>query len=315
MPESKIFISHRFADREIADIVRRHLGGWGFDNEIFQASAPGHGPAAGAAITDELKKALEEAKLFLLTFTLADHDWSYCMWECGLATHPRNLNTRTIVLQCNLHDSPKTFEGQVLVRVDPEGIKNFVTQLHRDENFFPGEPAYRPDITDDTINYYSESFYRDLEGVIPKGMHEERHRWDFLTLHMTQAQIEALVGDGDRDAAMRTLPKECAVTYSFGEALKHFGYANIEPNLTLHKLIERWDIATRGRDNRSEEWIRELSSEIFRAMENSPANPEWKDFNSAFYKGSWFHPVLNHVSVLPDGSMEFQIYLYRSLGA
>ena len=55
----------------------------------------------------------------------------------------------------------------------------------------------------------------------------------------------------------------------------------------------------------------ELLGEIHRAIDNSPASPEWKALNSANYVGSWFYPVVNHVRVLPDGSMEFHIYIYR----
>lgn len=314
MVDCMIFLSHRFADRAIADVARKHLGMWGFDNKIFQASAPGQGAAAGASITDEIKDALHDTKLFMLIFTLPDYDWSYCMWECGLATHPRNLNTRSIVLQCNPHEAPKTFEGQLLIRADEEGIKNFTTQLHRDEGFFPGEPAYRSDIADTTLNDLSTSFYTELERVIPKGRHEERHRWDFFTLQMTQAQIRDLMAKGDPDAALQTLPEECLVTQSFGEAMKHFGYANIEPRMTLHSLIQRWRERTRDRERASDLWVNELCSEIYAAMENSPASPEWKDLNSLVYPGSWFYPVLNHVRVMPDGSMELQVYLYRSLG-
>ena len=86
--ESKIFISHRFADKAIADVVRQHLGIWGFDTAIFQASAPGLGPRAGENITDELKEALCNSKLVILLFTTTDYDWAYCMWECGLAHTP-----------------------------------------------------------------------------------------------------------------------------------------------------------------------------------------------------------------------------------
>jgi hypothetical protein len=36
----KIFISHRFADKPIADVINRNLARWGFD-DIYQAGGPG----------------------------------------------------------------------------------------------------------------------------------------------------------------------------------------------------------------------------------------------------------------------------------
>lgn len=308
--ERKIFLSHRFADKQIANVVRRHLGIWGFDTTIFQASAPGHGTRVGEHIADEIKDALHRAKLVILIYTLTDHDWSFCMWECGLATHPKKADTRTIVLQCNAHDTPRIFEGQLLIRVDQESIKNFTMQFHRDDDFLPGEPAIRADIKDETIADLSDRFYYDLCEVIAPGQREERYRWDSLTLQLTQEELAAIKSLDEQDA-LQAIQDKCRIAHQFGEALKHFGYANLEPDLKLSHLVERWSQRTQGRDNVSSEWIKELQSEIYRAIDNSPANPEWKALNSANYVGSWFYPVVNHVRIVPDGSMEFDIYIYR----
>ena len=83
----RIFISHRFDDKPIADVIRRNLARWGFD-DIYQAGAPGSGPRVGDSLTDELREVLEDVDLVILVYTFTDEDWSWCMWECGLATHP-----------------------------------------------------------------------------------------------------------------------------------------------------------------------------------------------------------------------------------
>jgi hypothetical protein len=288
------------------------LGIWGFDTQIFQASAPGFGPQAGESITEEIKEALYCAKLVILIFTLHDYDWAYCMWECGLATHPKNSDTKTIVFQCNPHDTPKTFEGQLLVKIDQDGVKNFTIQFHRDHNFFPGEEAYRPDITDETIDNLTGNFYRELSEVIPPGHREERKRWDFLSLQLTKTEVEEIVNQG-QDMAHDPILKKCKIVDHFGNALKHFGYVDTQPDLTLAGLVKRWTERTRDRPNVSHDWIKELGSEIFRAVENSPASPEWKTLSSVTFEGSWFHPVVNHALLLPDGSMQFDVYFYKSL--
>jgi len=188
----KIFLSHRFADKAIADTVRRHIGTWGFDNEIFQASAPGGGPTVGALVTEDIKDALYHAKLVILIYTLSDYDWAFCMWECGLATHPKRQDTRTIVFQCNPHDTPKTFEGQLLVKVDSEGIKNFTVQFFKHDSFFPGEEAVRQDIKEETVSNLSTALYNELKAAIPTGRLENRHRWDFLVLQLTPNEVISL---------------------------------------------------------------------------------------------------------------------------
>ncbi|UCF94692.1 MAG: toll/interleukin-1 receptor domain-containing protein [Desulfobacterales bacterium] len=309
----KIFLSHRFADKPIADAVRRHLGNWGFDNEIYQASAPGVGPTVGASITDEIRDALYHAKLVILIYTLTDYDWAFCMWECGLATHPKSHDTRTIVFQCNPHETPKTFEGQLLVEIDPDGIKNFTDQFFELDAFFLGEPSVRQDIKDETVENLSTALYNDLKAVIPPGQLENRYRWDFLVLQLTQNDVSALKKDESRDD-LQKLAQNCRIVQEFGEALKHFGYANLEPDLKLGKLIDRWRKETKDRPSSTvDQWIKALGTEVYRAIDNSPASPNWKELNSVNYPGSWFYPVVNHVRVLPDGSMEFDVYFYRSL--
>lgn len=46
----EIFLSHRHDDKEVADIIRKQLNKWGFDNKIFQSSSPGHGVVPGGQI-------------------------------------------------------------------------------------------------------------------------------------------------------------------------------------------------------------------------------------------------------------------------
>jgi hypothetical protein len=60
----RIFISHRFDDKPIADVIRRNLARWGFD-DIYQAGAPGSGPRVGDSLTDELRDVLEDVDLVI----------------------------------------------------------------------------------------------------------------------------------------------------------------------------------------------------------------------------------------------------------
>jgi hypothetical protein len=307
--KGRIFISHRFADKPIADVIRRNLERWGFD-DIYQAGGPGAGPRVGDSLTDELRAALEDVDLVILVYTFTDEDWSWCMWECGLATHPRQADaTRVVLFRCSKYDSPRQFAQQVNVDVDIEGIRNFTKQLHRDEGFFKGRPAYRPRLSDEGLEALSKDFYEDLRSVIPSGQKEERYRWDRFTLKL-EPPADRLNLETNDDEVVNLIQSELFVTQPFGNALAHFGYANLEGNLKLSDLIGRWTEETRDRENVSNEWIKGLCLEIQRAIRAYPAEPTWQELNSVMFSSISYYPVLNHVRVLPDGSTEFDVYFY-----
>lgn len=293
-------------------MIRTHLARWGFD-DIYQAGAPGTGPRVGEPLSDELKGALHEVALVILVYTFADEDWSWCMWECGLATHDA---THLVVLRCSKHDTPRLFAQQVMVDVDIDGLHNFTAQLHRDEEFFPGMPAYRPTIADKTLRELSSAFYEDLRPVIPAGQREERYRWDRFTLKVEFAANrlrEQLSKERDQDIVCELIQSELVVTRPFGNALKHFGYdTTLEGSLKLRDLVGRWTEETRDRENVSTGWIKGLCLEIQRAILAFPAEPIWLQVKSVVYDHASYYPVLNHMRVLPDGTMEFDVYLYAA---
>jgi CheY-like chemotaxis protein len=165
----RILISHRAADQPIAEVIRKNLSSWGFD-DIHQAGTPEARPRVGEFLPDELTEAFDDVDLVILVYTLADEDWSWCMWACGLATRPQQPDaTRVVVFRCSRYDAPRHFAQQVIVDVDIDGIHNFTKQLYRNDDFFKGRPAYRPRIADANLQYMSKVFYEDLRSVIPDG--------------------------------------------------------------------------------------------------------------------------------------------------
>src|SRR5215212_11132615 len=59
-------------------------------------------------------------------------------------------------------------------------------------------------------------------------------------------------------------------------------------------------------------WIEGLCLEIRRAIDAYPAEPSWQPLNSVYFNRTSYYPVLNHMRVLPDGSMEFDVYFYTA---
>ncbi len=79
---------------------------------------------------------------------------------------------------------------------------------------------------------------------------------------------------GEESARHAFIRTECMVTDAFGEALKHFGYSNLERDLSLAMLLERWKEATQDRQRVPTGWIEELTAEMYRAIDNRPAKPK-----------------------------------------
>jgi hypothetical protein len=309
-----IFISYRFADKPIAEVIRKYLSFWGF-NSIYQAGAGASAAKSarvGENLPDQLRKALDESQLVILVYTFADEDWSWCMWECGLASHPGKVDTtRVVVFQCTSIDTPKVFSDEVMVRVeDPNSIRDFTKQLHRDEDFFKGKLAYRPELSDTDLESISTAFYQELRSVIPSGQREERFRWDRFTLKLENPA--GFIDIEPNEKTLQELQSELVVIHPFGNALKHFGYANPRDGLKLSDIVERWIQETRDRQNVSNDWIKELCLEIQRAIDDYPAKPQWQQLNSVVDREPYY-PVINHMRILPDNSMEFDVYFY--LGA
>jgi hypothetical protein len=308
--DPKIFISHRFADRTIADVIYSTLTKWGI-NHIYQAGAPAAGPRFGAPITNELIEALAGVDLVILVYTFSDEDWSWCMWECGLATQPQEPDaTRVVVFRCSTYEAPRQFVLQLNVDVDFDSIRDFTKQLHRNEDFFQGlGRAFRPDVPDGILDDMARDFYEALTPVIRTGQKKERYRWDRFTLKL-EPPTDRLNLEMNEDEVVRLIQSELFVTEPFGSVLEHFGYGDLEGDLKLSDLIARWTKETRDRENVSNDWIKGLCLEILRAIGNFPAKPTWHELNSARLSEYSYYPVLNHVRVLPDGLMEFDVYFY-----
>ncbi len=301
----KIFISHRHADKKIADVFTKHLTYWGLARkEIFQSSAAGQGAEIGRSLTDQLKKAVHESKVVFLIYTFKEADWSYCMWEAGLAEGVESTNI--IVIQCK-PETPKLFRDKVNVKLEEEGIRAFVKDFHTRADFFPGQPAYKPDLDEQALKKRSGDLYKELVEVIPHGGHEPRYRWDYLVLQLSADAIKRLK-EGDYDQSVDIVKKEGIVIDAWGEALKHFGFDSGEPGLHFGILALRW------KENYGEEpdtWIEQLCAEIKRVAENRSAECNWDKMRSIFHKDWYFYPILNLAHIHPDGGMDLDIYLYR----
>ena len=319
MPKT-IFISHRHADQAIASVFRQHFEDWNVpQGEIFQSSHPQTGPVIGESLMKEIRHALAEARLVLLIYTSAEADWAWCTLECGLAINPldETPNTRVALFQMSRQEAEIPL-AQVVFKLNEDDIAKFVDQFHRHEGFFRKDVAYHPTIGTETLRKRADALYKGLMSVSLPGKTEERIRWDRFTLRLRPDHLRAFV-DTKRagvsaDEVAHFLMEHAEMVDAFGHALVHFGYQQGTTGLKLGDLVTRWSEKV-AQDGDSRGWIRELCEEMNRSIENRPAEPSWELMRSREHKDWRFFPVLNHARVMPDGTFEFDVYMYRVPGS
>ena len=128
------------------------------------------GPRFGRNLNQELCRALLDVQVLVLVYTSADEDWSYCMFECGVATDPQSPHTNIIVFQCG-RDVPKPFEDQL--RVDArrlDDIRKFTKAFFKDPTFFPDAmTALAPAFSDNQCDKAARELFDALAvpGLLP----------------------------------------------------------------------------------------------------------------------------------------------------
>lgn len=137
-----LFISHRHADRRIADVIRTFVRDRsGGRIAVFQSSsAQAANPRVGRELQKELKEHLWAAGAVVLVYTSREEDWSYCMWEVGVATHPASPKTKIVVLQCG-PEPPSVYSDAVRVNaLDLTDVQKFTNEFLTSPDFFPDYP-------------------------------------------------------------------------------------------------------------------------------------------------------------------------------
>ncbi|MGC2660584.1 MAG: hypothetical protein WA324_21725 [Bryobacteraceae bacterium] len=128
-----LFISHKHVDHELAkvlaDFVKNRTGA---QVRIHVSSDPDYlGPPAGRVLNKALREILWRTEALILIYTSADQNWSYCLWECGVATKANNPDTNIVVFQCGDEAAP-VYEGCLNVKAtELKSIRRFVDELFR----------------------------------------------------------------------------------------------------------------------------------------------------------------------------------------
>jgi hypothetical protein len=242
-----VFVSHKHSDREIAETIARFVRNRTAGNvRVHLSSSPDfEGPRLGKPLNDELKRALAAAEAVILVFTSDTEDWSYCMWECGIATNPNDPRpTSVIVVQCGA-DEPKPFGDQL--RVDArnlDSVETFVKALLTSTDFFArrDSPVTGFAAEGSDVKEFAAELHAGLAAVLPSGGGPERSTptSPYLRIRLPKEAVDALRAnrDGKSDERLHTIQTTAEIAESTG-ADSVFNM-RLEPGATLGDLLAGW---------------------------------------------------------------------------
>jgi hypothetical protein len=241
-----LFISHKHADSQIASKLANFIR---FSSQnrvkVYLSSDPAYiHPEYGRSLNNELRNALGEANAVILIFTSEDQDWSYCMWECGVATDPKTQPTNIYVFQCG-DGIPKPFADIVHINArEPNDIRRFTNFLLRDEKFFPtwGQ-AIAPDIEKQDCDTLADKLFQDLREVIPEGQSEKWSPWPYLSIALAQEQVTLIERANAEDQlrlSLEILAEQGMIVDSNPLTPQLFGMAYFQPQSRFKDLLHMW---------------------------------------------------------------------------
>jgi hypothetical protein len=293
-----LFISHRHADKRIADVIRefvrmRSAGAV----EVFQSSsAEARGPVVGENLNLQLMRNLWQANMVILVYTAEDEDWAYCMWECGVALQPQTPRTRIVVFQVGAR-SPAVFEGEARVDVhDFKTIESFTNDFLTGKDFFP---RYQGPLTKFTrsgssVKAAAEEFDAELRGVVGNVVRPEVEElpYPYMRLELSPDQVKK-INDVPKPAAARDVVLDAVVADADREARRIFGRMNMPPRATFRSFFDGWK--SRYPDE-GENWLDGLVAQMTDIAQGYFPTLRWElmrptDKND----GTWYAPVVNRV--------------------
>jgi hypothetical protein len=295
-----LFISHKHSDKPIADAFREFVEDTLAKVTIFQSSsAEAEGVAFGRVLSEGLKEALWKAGVVLLIYTTEDQDWSWCMWECGVATNPSSPETRTIVLQCSTAE-PRVFADQR--RCDArlkEDIHGLVRDLLTDPKFFPdsGGPLIEGLNRDSRpVRDKADNLYARLEKVLPKTEYVERLTFPNVRLELPEDDYTALIKDALDPVQLATRLSPKAQIESMEGAQQIFGIAGgLKSVHTLESVARQWAGYRPGSDA---SWVEDICLQIKGAAQSNIPQLNWNCIREVTGLRQYV-PVLSRVRPLP----------------
>ncbi len=280
-----VFISHRHADRQIAETMARFLRNrMAGKARVYLSSSPDfEGPRFGKTLNEELGKALAAAEAVILVFTSETQDWSYCMWECGVATDPTDEQpTAVVVLQCT-PDKPGPYGDQLRVDVtDVSSLQNFVKALLTSTELFPHRQApltgFAPEGPE--VRELAAELQEALAAVLPVDWRKDRRKptCPYLRVRLPEdaaGQLRSLPPNDLSPTGLEIVATQAEIVgHSDAQAL--FGML-LRPGTTLGDVLSHWQEDHPDVDPR---WFQALAEQIQAALAGKFRSVKWATYKS-----------------------------------
>jgi hypothetical protein len=314
----RLFISHRHKDKSIADALRNWIESTTLrEVAVFQSSHPQSGLPVGTSIARSLLDNLWQTQILILIYTHPDQDWSWCMWECGVATDPKSPDTKVVVFEC-AGVVPALFLDQVNVKVgSKDSLEQFVVQFLTDATFFPrlGHPlAERLHRDDSTLKDAAAKLHAALEAAVPPKFRDASDpwpAWPYMRLSMPAAvkpeqSTSGAKGQGSEAEAERLVDAECIIRFADKVLCKYFGLATIPRDKPFAELPDLFGEAAAPPPR----WFLSLKRQVAAATRGKFPTVNWKrPATVESTTGERLCPILCHVTAVPyEGVNYFDIY-------
>ena len=314
----KLFISHKHVDGKIADVIRSFITmSSGGHVAVHQSSSPlADAPKVGRNLNKQLRQALWKSSVVILVYTAPDQDWNYCMFECGVASHPQSPDTKIVVFQCT-GSVPALFAEQVNVNVrNLVDIQKFTDEFLTGPDFFPErtEPITQFAPHGPEVAAAAADFHQKLQPVLPPEKEDPLVEWPaypFLQFELPLPlvdNIQKAEAEERLSIAGEVILNNCVVSSSdrFGEQL--FGVPSFPRGTSLRQLAGIWK---ERYPQSTSQWVDSLRGQILDAAMWRFPRGSWA-LMQGLGDGSWYAPVLNRVRKIPGSQvMQFNVYFYR----
>jgi hypothetical protein len=282
---------------------------------VYQSSSPwADNPQAGRNLNRELKEALWKTSVFIMVYTSPEQDWNYCMWECGIASHPQSPDTKIILFQC-AGKAPTLFADQVIIDArNLADIQKFTNEFLTATDFFPRfeGPITHFDHNGQEVASAAAELYQELEPLMPKGEDpsEEWPAWPFLQLELSLenvANVSKTDSDGRIESSRKIIQKECLVSHGDDYCERLFGVPSFRRGINFETLTKRW---REERPNSQSKWIETLCDQIIDGSQWRFPTLVW-ELMQGVNDSTWYAPVLTRVRRIPSQQcIQFDIYFY-----
>ena len=312
-----VFISHKHADSKIAQVLaafcEKKAGG---RVQVFLSSDPDFkGPRLGKNLNIELRKTLWNTDVLLLVYTsAADYDWSYCMWEVGVAMDSQSPDTNIIVFQCGSDSPPMLHDVTRIKPRDDKQIKGFVNQFLRDKDFFPSlsGKSLLSDYRDSFVADDAKELFDNFNAVLPKDyVTAEWPCWPFIRVELPQGDVEKMqqASEGERVALANQLVKDFGVVIdSDARAAQLFGQSTFPPRMKLDALIKHW---REKNPNLEASWFDSVCEQMMMGAGRGFPVIRWTPLREADGNAE-YTPVVSRIkSKASSATVQFDVYFYN----